>query len=133
MARPQKTGEELIAVTLRLPRAFINRVDEISKMTGVSRSDIIRPRIDTRSDSSIIVTNIPAPSKRQRLSKASAADPKLLMQLAAIGNNLNQIARGINADALAGKSFEKISILICLESIERQIKRLVSSQDKNVD
>lgn len=132
MARPRKTAEELMAVTVRLPVAFIKRVDEISEKTGVSRSDIIRPRIDTSDTSSISVTMKPAPQKRQRIGKASAADPKLMMQLAGIGNNMNQIARAVNSAALQGQSVDSTSILISLMNIEQQIKRL-SMESKNAD
>lgn len=132
MARPRKTAEELMAVTVRLPVAFIKHVDEISAKTGVSRSDIIRPRIDTSDTSSISVTMKPAPQKRQRIGKASAADPKLMMQLAGMGNNLNQIARTVNSGLLTGQSVDGMAVLIALMNIEQQIKRL-SADSKNAD
>ena len=132
MARPRKTAEELMAVTVRLPVAFIKHVDEISAKTGVSRSDIIRPRIDTSDSSPISVTFNPAPQKRQRVAKASAADPKLMAQLAGIGNNLNQIARTVNSGVLTGQSVDGMSVLITLMNIEQQIKRL-SAESKNAD
>ena len=49
-------------------------------------------------------------------------DPKLLRQLAAIGNNLNQIARAMNT--LEVPPSQKLQYLTQLHSIETEIKKL---------
>jgi len=54
-----------------------------------------------------------------KVQAVSKADPELLRQVAAIGNNLNQIARRVNAGQPA------VEVLAELRAIERQLERLI--------
>jgi hypothetical protein len=49
-------------------------------------------------------------------------DPKLLRQLAGIGNNLNQIARATNSDHW--KTVDRIQVVSALRAIEQELKNL---------
>lgn len=54
------------------------------------------------------------------------ADPRLLAEIARVGNNLNQIARWANTYKTEAESFE---ITVLLVGMERQIKELLSHDD----
>ena len=125
MARPRKEKELLVVVPIRLPADFVERIDAEARSSGESRSDVLRKRIDSgESTKPILGTGKPTPQKRERLSKASRADPKLLMQLSRIGSNLNQLAKSVNIGTLVGKSNDSLAVLIELERIERQLRSL---------
>lgn len=50
------------------------------------------------------------------------ADPELLRQLAAVGNNLNQIARALNGGAWG--ALDKVSVLAALSRVEDHLKMI---------
>ncbi len=56
----------------------------------------------------------------------SSVNPKLLRQVACAGNNLNQIARAVNAANLTGAQIRAGDILAELAIIERQLRHLLS-------
>ena len=62
--------------------------------------------------------------KRTKQSKVIEVDPKLLRQLAGIGNNLNQIARLVNHESKANSAIDRIAIITALSGIERELQRL---------
>ena len=62
--------------------------------------------------------------KRTKQSKVIEVDPKLLRQLAGIGNNLNQIARLVNQESKANSVIDRIAIITALSGIERELQRL---------
>ena len=62
--------------------------------------------------------------KRTKQSKVIEVDPKLLRQLAGIGNNLNQIARLVNQESKANSAIDRIAIITALSGIERELQRL---------
>lgn len=53
------------------------------------------------------------------------ADPRLIRQIACVGNNMNQIARAVNAAHVAGARAHAGDILSELAIIERQLGQLV--------
>lgn len=55
----------------------------------------------------------------------SSVNPKLLRQVACAGNNLNQIARAVNAANLTGAQIHPGDILAELAIIERQLRHLL--------
>ena len=57
--------------------------------------------------------------KRTKQSKVIEVDPKLLRQLAGIGNNLNQIARLVNQQSKTSSAIDRIAIITALSGIER--------------
>lgn len=60
----------------------------------------------------------------------SSVDPRLLRQIACAGNNLNQIARAINAAHVAGSRAYAGDILTELAIIERQLSYLLREEAK---
>ena len=61
--------------------------------------------------------------KQTKQSKVIEVDPKLLRQLAGIGNNLNQIARLVNQhNKKLDSTLDRITIVTALASIERELK-----------
>ena len=69
--------------------------------------------------------------KQTKQSKVIEVDPKLLRQLAGIGNNLNQIARLVNQHQHKQDStLDRITIVTALASIERELK-ILNDDHKN--
>lgn len=58
----------------------------------------------------------------------SSVDPRLLREIACAGNNLNQIARAINAANVAGARAYAGDILTGLAIIERQLSHLLHEE-----
>ena len=67
--------------------------------------------------------------KSARKRTAPKADPRLIVALNAIGSNLNQIARAINAARLAGdmRQLEAAKLFSALVSIDRELATLLAS------
>lgn len=57
-----------------------------------------------------------------RSSRLPSIDPALLRQLAGMGNNLNQIARKVNAGQWSG--LERVQVLAALMAIDAGLERL---------
>jgi Bacterial mobilisation protein (MobC) len=70
------------ALSIRFTREDISKLADLANEAGLSRADVLRHLIRS--------TQLPTPR--------SAIDQKTLVQLSAIGNNLNQIARVLNSD-----------------------------------
>jgi len=106
-------------MAIKKPKLLTMKVDEtekarwqqISKDRGVTLAELIRTRLD----------DLPAPKKRRQTKPIIEVDPRLLFEVNAIGNNLNQIAR-INT------SGEKLDVLLLLVSIEAQLVELVNAR-----
>ena len=78
---PSGKGEKMRRkLEVRLNETLEKKLEKIVEKTGLNRSEIVRYLIAMQSDK--------APSKSEIL--------KLQRELAAIGNNLNQIARALN-------------------------------------
>lgn len=56
-------------------------------------------------------------------------DPELLRQLAAIGNNVNQIARALNTGTWG--PLEKVAVLAALTEVEHDLKMIRYGQHKH--
>jgi len=70
------------ALSIRFTREDISKLADLASESGLSRADVLRNLIR--------VTPLPTPR--------SAIDQRTLMQLSALGNNLNQIARVLNSE-----------------------------------
>lgn len=69
-----------------------------------------------------LLDGLPPKARRQ----TPRADPQLLRHIALVGNNMNQIARAVNAANVAGAKAHASDILIELANIERQLGQLLS-------
>jgi mRNA-degrading endonuclease RelE of RelBE toxin-antitoxin system len=72
----------------------------------------------------LLMSNQKLPKKVKQRQEAkrnySIVDPKLLFEINAIGNNINQISRRVN-------EYQKFDVLIELQSIEQQLERLLNA------
>lgn len=128
MARPRKEKELLVVVPVRLPADFVASLDEEANKSGYSRSDVLRMKISSgKADAPINTTGKQTPRKRERLMKATAADPRLILAISQIGNNVNQIAKAINIGVVSGNSYEIAKSLLLLEQIERHLEIISSA------
>lgn len=85
MARPRKDSDERRDTRLPAVRVTLDErvfVDAQATATGLSSAEYVRRRV-------LGVRVDPAPA---------AADERLLLELSRVGNNLNQIARNLNAE-----------------------------------
>lgn len=76
-----------------------------AEAAGLSMAELVRAGVDA--------AVIKAKTGRKQ------ADPALIGQLAKIGNNLNQIARGVNSGPV-----DRVQLLLQLGAIERELERL---------
>lgn len=118
MARPN-TDNPLLPITVRLPKSLCDQLRADSEAKRVSLSDIVRTHIEA---AEVKPLGNPRPQQRpKKLKPISGADPQLLRHLAAIGNNVNQIANIVNRGEA---SFTKAELLLTLKQIERVLAAL---------
>lgn len=103
-------------VTLRLPEATAGEWRRRADASEKSLSDWLRERVD---GNEAVQTGMRRHPRRLR---TLTADPALLRQLAAMGNNLNQIARVINSVGLNDKNVTHL--ITELAAIQRELHRL---------
>jgi hypothetical protein len=120
MGRRKKSDEPLLVMTFRVPAAVRDAIKLESVENGVTVSDVIRTHFE--SDAVKPLAN-PRPSYRPKRLSAPKGSPEIAAQLAKIGNNLNQIARQVNAQARAS-DVDILSVLTKLAEIEQQVKAL---------
>lgn len=77
-------------------------------------SDLIRQRMEQ--------PIVAAPRAKQRRLRTVKADPELLRQLAAMGNNLNQLARSVNRHGL--RPDDALMLLTYLTGIQNELRLL---------
>ena len=126
MARPF-VEDPLIPLSVRLPTSTIERLYEEATAKGCSVSDVLRSHLSLADAKPL---GKPRPRRREpmKLGAVSGADPVLLRELASIGNNMNQLARGVNGallgGTLSGTPSECFQILVSLRAIEQEIMLL---------
>ena len=119
---PAKVDEPLERLTVRLPPAVVADLRASASARNVSVSDVLRSFIHINE---VKETGRETPPKSGRPKPAPLPiDPQLLLILRGIGNNLNQLAHGMNADNLAGIVPNYQSMLIALVAIERHISAI---------
>ncbi len=119
----RRKDDPLDLVPIRLPRSVLFAMKAEANERGVSLSDIVRSRI---ADDKVKPLGNPTPRKRPRAapSLASSGDPDLLRHLAAIGSNLNQVARAVHQGALNATPIEVLQVLGRLHVIEHEVRAL---------
>lgn len=113
MARPL-ANDPLVIMNVRIPFSLRERLRAHAAASGVSVSDAFRAHI---THAQVAPLGKPTPRRRQpkKLGRVSGADPQLLAQLVALGNNLNQIARRVNRDGVLRDSLQILSVLRAME------------------
>jgi hypothetical protein len=121
MAR--SVDDPLVPLPVRLPKSTVDRLKAQALERDCSVSDVLRAHLTLDAAKPL---GKPRPRRREpkELGPVSAADPLLLRQLASLGNNMNQLARAVNAGALAGKPADAVQILIVLRAIEQQLSTI---------
>ena len=116
------TKPELKTTTasLRLDPATLAKWRKGASDEGLTLSDWLRAKVDADQQTHIA----PARSRRER-DPRHLADPALMRQLAALGSNLNQIARAVNECRLVGSPVHLVELLALLRSIEETAGRLL--------
>lgn len=103
-------------ITLRLPAETAGEWRRRADASEKSLSDWLRERVD---GSDAVQTGMRRHPRRLR---TLTADPDLLRQLAAMGNNLNQMARAINSVGLDNRNVTHL--ITELAAIQRELHRL---------
>ena len=103
-------------VTLRLPEQTAERWWQQADAMELSLSDWVRLHVD---GAAAVQTG---QRRQQRRLRTLTADPDLLRQLAALGSNVNQIARVLNSIGLTPA--DHAQLLGELAAIQRELHRL---------
>ena len=119
----RRADDPLVLLPLRVPASLRAVLVEQANAAGSTLSDALRSHL-TLAAAKPLGKPVPRRRQPQRLAAVSGADPELVRQVAAIGSNLNQIARAANTVAINGKQIEIIELLVLLRSIERKIDGL---------
>ena len=122
----RRVSDPLIRLNLRVSQSLRDRLVAQADEAGVTLSDLFRSHL---SIDAVKPLGVPVKRRRavQHLDRARSADPALLRNLAAIGSNLNQVARAVNTGAVAGDLVHAIELLVVLRAIEREFADLVAS------
>jgi hypothetical protein len=126
MPRPP-VDDPLQAISFRLPLSTVLEIKEEAAKANCTRSDVLRTYLTLEAAKPLGKAK---PRKRQpkELAKPSGSDPLLLRQLSAIGNNVNQIARTMNAACITGEQLQIVDVLTVLALIEKQLDRIATPQ-----
>ena len=117
--QPLKSPRSTTA-SLRLDPATLAEWRKRAEAEGKTLSDWLRARVDADQQTHIA----PARPRRAR-DPRHLADPALMRQLAALGSNLNQIARAVNDCRQVGSPVHLVELLTLLRSIEAEAGRLL--------
>ncbi len=119
MARPN-AEDPLVPFPVRLPTSLAERLRGEAAAKGCTNSDVFRAYLDLANAKPLAK---PRPQRAQKYTgRVNHADPKLMRVLAGIGNNLNQLAHGVNASNLAGEPLAMVHLLSVLRSIELKLE-----------
>ena len=105
----EKSKDPIKLFTMKIPQSKLDRYKHAAKTYELPLSQLIQKLLDRQ----------PLP-KRIRQKPIPKADPELVRQVAAIGNNLNQIARRLN-------SGDKFDVVPHLVAIEDQLEQLLNA------
>jgi hypothetical protein len=99
-------------------------LDKFAEVAGISDAAYLRWLLRREAGSPAA---LPVPPKRKRALTASpppAADPALLLQIAKVGNLLNQVARSANECRKNGSTLDLVQVLAVLLIIQRESESL---------
>ena len=117
MSRPLKLAVPLVTVlAVRVPQAVAAGWRSAAAVRGLGMSDWLRQSIDP---DSVQVTGKARSKATKR--RYSPADPALVVAVNRVGNNINQMARVLNRQALTGERVDLLRCLRVLAEIERQV------------
>jgi hypothetical protein len=119
-----KSTDPLVPLPVRVRRSTLDELSREADVTGITVSDLVRVRLNHPGEPA---RNSRRPTKREVkvLAPPSGDDPYLVSEKARIKNNLNQLARAVNARNLAGSPIEPVEVLVALSRIEQRIDELL--------
>ena len=127
-----RVSDPLVSLSVRIPKSLRDLLNARANEAGVTLADQFRARLAFDE-----VKPLGVPVKRYRAVRhvdlARCADPTLLRNLAAIGGNLNQLARAVNSGAIVSNRMQAIEVLVLLRAIEREFAVLVASNNGSDD
>ena len=129
-----RVNDPLVSLSVRIAQSLRDRLNAQAIKAGVTLADQFRSHLGMAE-----IKPLGVPVKRRRLTQppdlahARCADPALLRSLAAIGSNLNQVARAVNTGAIAGDRMQAIELLVVLRAMEREFAVLVASSAGSTD
>ena len=112
-------------ISLRLPQEIKEAWQAAAQEVGLCLGDWIRSHIELDGQNPVI-THKPTPRKAPDLKRRRfvPCDPELILQVAKIGNNLNQLARAANRSGL--NDAYQFQLMEQLLFIEQALKELVA-------
>ena len=128
MSRPLKTAVPLAAVlAVRVPLAVAAEWRRAAAARGLGLSDWLRQAIDP--DAVRITGKARLKAAKRRY---SPADPAMVIAVNRVGNNINQIARSLNRQALTSERVDLLRCLRVLSEVQHEVAALAvpSTQDK---
>ena len=129
-----RVDDPLVSVSVRIKTSVRDVLNAQAIEAGRTLADQFRSHFNIDE-----IKPLGVPVKRRRptqpldLAHARCADPALLRSLAAMGSNLNQIARAVNTGAIAGDLIQAIELLVVLRAMEREFAVLVASNTGSTD
>ncbi len=122
MARPTKP-DKLVQFSVKITPDLKARILARSKAVGCTQADVLRTHLALEEVKPLGKVR-PRARQPKELGKVSKAPADLMRQVGGMSSNLNQIARGVNTDLLAGASINRVTLLIELASIAEQLRVL---------
>ena len=121
-----RVNDPLVSLSVRIPQSLRDLLNARANEAGVTLADQFRACLSIDA-----VKPLGVPIKRRRVvqhfDRGRCADPALLRNLAAIGSNINQVARAVNTGAITGDRMQAVELLVVLRAIEREFAGLVAS------
>ncbi len=117
-------GAATAKVTVRLPEPVSVEWRAAAAAAGVTLSDWVRARVGAAGSAGAGLVGRRPPRRREVLGRAvpPPVDPAVVMQLARIGNNLNQIARALNVT----RGPLEVAGLVVLQTVARDLDRVLA-------
>lgn len=110
-------------IAFRLPEDVAESWRQAAEDARMSLSDWLRKQVRVEGVRPV-VTGIPTPTQSRSLSRNSGpADRDLVQAIAAVGNNLNQIARSLNR-LDAGQGYQHADLLYLLVQMEARLTEI---------
>jgi len=107
-------------LAFRLPDDVATDWRKRAAAAGVSVSDWVRAQVDVEQ-----ATGVAPRVRRPQRRSFVPADPELLRHLAAIGNNVNQIARRVNS---LSSGVDRVELLVELAGIRDELRAIRERQ-----
>jgi Bacterial mobilisation protein (MobC) len=119
----KRSLDPLVTLPFRVPLSVRDELTKEATQADCTVSDVLRKRLRL-TNAPPLEQKPPRRRKSHELGAVSMTDPVLIRQLAAIGSNLNQLARKVNAGHISGTPIDGAALLVCLLSIDRSVEAL---------